>query len=187
MEHSTKFFWVLVLCVVAMTYQATALETVETLKGESLIPVSYTRLDVYKRQPLAFLHDNSYKSPTANLKDLAIISLRFAATNASGILAETKILIDDDKLSPDVQQGLADCKETILDAESQLEDSIAAIMVDSKGETQLWLKAALAAIDTCDASIPGDDDILSVESVAFRKLCNIAITVTKLLLHPNKL
>ena len=186
MEHSTKFFWVLVLCIVAMTYQANALETVETLKGESLIKKVCT-LSATRNLCIEVLSSDSYKSPNANLKDLAIISLRFAATNASGILAETKILIDDDKLSPDVQQGLADCKETILDAESQLEDSIAAIMVDSKSETQLWLKAALAAIDTCDASIPGDDDILSVESVAFRKLCNISITVTKLLLHPIKL
>ena len=179
----------MVLCIVAMAHQTIALETLETLetlKGQSLIQKVCT-FSATRNLCIEVLSSDPYKSPNANLRDLAIISLRVAATNASGILGETKILIDDDKLSPDVQQGLSDCKETILDAESQLEDSIAAIMVDSKAETQLWLKAALAAIDTCDASIPGDDDILSIESVAFRKLCNIAITVTKLLLNPIKL
>ncbi|XP_047152702.1 pectinesterase inhibitor-like, partial [Vigna umbellata] len=126
-------------------------------------------------------------SPTANLKDLAILSLRVAATNASGILSDAKILIDDVNLDPDVQQGLADCKENILDAESQLEDTIASLMIGLESEAQRWLKAALAAIDTCDASIPGDDDILSVESTVFRKLCNIAITVTKLFVNSNRL
>jgi len=48
------------------------------------------------------------------------------------------------------------------------------------------LKAALAAIDTCDATIPGDDDILSVKSAVFRKLRNIVIAVNKLLANPTK-
>nr|KYP50994.1 Putative invertase inhibitor [Cajanus cajan] len=131
------------------------------------------------------LSSDPEQSPNADLKDLAIISLRVAANNASGILEDTKMLIDDDNLDPDVQQGLADCKETISDAESQLEDSIAALLVDSNSDAQIWLKAALAAIDTCDASIPGDDDILSVKSVVFRKLCNIAIAINGLLNKPS--
>ncbi|XP_014498997.1 pectinesterase inhibitor-like [Vigna radiata var. radiata] len=183
MEHSTKFFWVLVLCMVAMAHQATALET---LKGKNLIQKVCT-LSATRNLCVQVLSSDPLRSPNADLKDLAIISLRVAATNASGILGETKMLIDDDSLSPDVQQGLADCKETILDAESQLEDTIAALLIDAKTDTQIWLKAALAAIDTCDASIPGDDDILSVQSVLFRKLCNIAITISRLLLHPVKL
>ncbi|WVZ23661.1 hypothetical protein V8G54_002205, partial [Vigna mungo] len=130
------------------------------------------------------LSSDTLKSP--DLKDLALISLRVAATNASGILADTKILIDDDELDPDVQQGLADCKENILDAESQLEDTIAALMVNSENDAQRWLKAALAAIDTCDASIPRDDDVLSVESAVFCKLCNIAILVIKELNNQTK-
>ncbi|KHN20390.1 hypothetical protein glysoja_039688 [Glycine soja] len=96
------------------------------------------------------------------------------------------MLIDDDNLDPDVQQGLADCKETILDAESQLEDTIASLLVGSDTDAQVWLKAAVAAIDTCDASIPGDDDVLSVKSAMFRRLCNIAIAISKLLNKPLK-
>ncbi|XP_058730076.1 uncharacterized protein LOC131629987 [Vicia villosa] len=118
-------------------------------------------------------------SEFATMPDLAMISLRVAASNATGILTDVKIMIDDPDLDPEVQQGLADCKETLLDAEGQLEDSIAAILSNTKNDIQLWLQAALAAIDTCDASIPGDDDILSKRSVAFRELCNIAVAISK--------
>ncbi|QCE13474.1 hypothetical protein DEO72_LG11g468 [Vigna unguiculata] len=186
MEHSLKFFWVLVLCTVAMAHQTIALETLETLQGKSLIQKVCT-FSATRNLCIEVLSSDPYRSPNANLRDLTIISLRVAATNASGILGETNILIDDNKISPDVQQGLSNCKKTILNAETQMEDSIDALKVDSKGEIQLWLKAALAAIDTCNASIPGDEDILSVEIVAFHKLCNIAITVTNLLLNPIKL
>ncbi|CAK8576593.1 unnamed protein product [Lathyrus sativus] len=118
-------------------------------------------------------------SKSATLTDLALISLRVAASNATGILTDVKIMIDDPDLEPEIQQGLSDCKETLLDAEGQLEDSVAAILSNTKNDVQLWLQAALAAIDTCDASIPGDDDILSKRSVAFRELCNIAVAVSK--------
>ncbi|KAK7378996.1 hypothetical protein VNO80_04447 [Phaseolus coccineus] len=193
MERSTKLFWVLVLCIVVMAHQATALGILkeinpligeETLRGKSLINKVCT-FSSTRDLCVEVLSSDKLRSPTANLKDLAIISLRFAATNASDILADAKMLIDDDSLEPDFQQGLADCKENILDAESQLEDTIAVLMINSVGDTQRWLKAALAAIDTCDASIPGDDDVLSVKSTLFRKLCNIVIVVNKLLANPT--
>ncbi|QCD98245.1 uncharacterized protein LOC114164057 [Vigna unguiculata] len=181
MDPSAKLLWVMALCVAAMAHQAAANGGKDTTDAKAVIDkvcaASPTRdlcVEVLSSDPPS----------SSNLKDLAILSLRFAARNASGILADTKILIDDDQLDPDVQQGLADCKENILDAESQLEDTIAALMADAAGDAQLWLKAALAAIDTCDASIPGDDDVLSVESAVFRKLCNVAITVIQQL--PNK-
>ncbi|GAU11242.1 hypothetical protein TSUD_342330 [Trifolium subterraneum] len=101
------------------------------------------------------------------------------------MLQDVKSLIDDPDLDPEVQQGLADCKETILDAESQLEDTIAALLVESEVDAQVWLKAALAAITTCDDSIPGNDDILSVKSKTFRNLCDIVVVITKAL--PTKL
>ncbi|KAK7337475.1 hypothetical protein VNO77_18051 [Canavalia gladiata] len=175
MDCITKFFLMMVICIIVMAHHTGAEES----KGKELInqvcSLSPTRdlcVEVLSSDP---------KSSKANLKDLAIISLTVAAKNASGILVDAKALIDDPDLSPDIQQGLADCKETILDAESQLEDTIAALLLDPKTDAQVWLKAALAAIDTCDDSIPGDDDILSVQSRVFRKLCNIAIAMSKLL------
>lgn len=176
------FSSVLVLCVIAMAHQTVSAE--ET-KGKELISKVCT-FSPAKDLCIQVLSSDEYSTQNANLKDLAIISLRVAAKNASGILADAKTLIDDDNLNPDVQQGLADCKETILDAESQLEDTIAALLVDADTDAQVWLKAALAAIDTCDASIPGDDDILSVKSTMFRKLCNISIAISGLLNKPVK-
>ncbi|KAG4916644.1 putative invertase inhibitor [Glycine soja] len=182
MERSTKLFSAaLVLCVVVMAHQTAAQE----LKGKNLINKVCT-ITPSRDLCVGILSSDPIRSPDADLKDLAVISLRVAARNASGILSEAKMLIDDDNLDPDVQQGLSDCKETILDAESQLEDTIASLLVDSDTDAQIWLKAALAAIDTCDASIPGDDDVLSVKSAMFRRLCNIAIAITKRLNKPLK-
>ncbi|XP_014515245.1 pectinesterase inhibitor-like [Vigna radiata var. radiata] len=193
MDQSAKLLVVLALCVTVMANQAAALAVQkENLNGGKETPTGKTLINKVcsdsptKNLCVQVLSSEPLRSPVADLKDLALISLRVAATNASGILADTKILIDDDELDPDIQQGLADCKENILDAESQLEDTIAALMVNSENDAQRWLKAALAAIDTCDASIPGDDDVLSVESAVFRKLCNIAILVIKELNNPTK-
>lgn len=124
-------------------------------------------------------------SAKASLTDLAMMSLKMAAANATGILTDAKMMIDNPDLDPDVQQGLADCKETLLDAEGQLEDTVAALLSGAKHDAQLWLRAALAAIDTCDASIPGADDVLSKKSVGFRQLCNIALAISKALAHES--
>ncbi|KAK7392295.1 hypothetical protein VNO78_20729 [Psophocarpus tetragonolobus] len=122
------------------------------------------------------------RSKNATLVELAMIVLKAAAKNASGILTECKTMIDNPDLEPKIQQGLADCKENLLDAESQIQDAVASILSNDKRDAQLWLKAALAAIDTCDDSIPGDDDILSKRSVTFRQLCNIAVAINKAML-----
>ncbi|KAK7405289.1 hypothetical protein VNO78_06491 [Psophocarpus tetragonolobus] len=180
MESMTQVFLGLVLCVIVVAHPHPT--TAET-NGKELIK-EVCSLAPNRTLCGQVLSSDLLTSPNATLKDLAIISLRVAARNASAILVDTKMLINDDKLDPHIQQGLADCKETILDAESQLEDTIAALMVDMKTDTKDWLKAALAAIDTCDASIPGDDDVLSVKSAGFRKLCNISISVIALLNNP---
>lgn len=177
MENITKFFSVLVICVVVMSHQTTA----EQNKGKDLIKRVCNLTPNNKNLCLEVLSSDPVKSPNADIQDLAIIALRVAAKNASGILTDVKMLIDDADLDPEVQQGLADCKETILDAESQLEDTIAALLVGSHVDAQTWLKAALAAITTCDDSIPGSDDVLSVKSTNFRKLCNIVVAITKAL------
>ncbi|RDX97238.1 hypothetical protein CR513_20010, partial [Mucuna pruriens] len=195
MESISKLFWVLVLCVIVTAHKGSAEELkgkgviegdVKELKGKSLIQKVCT-MSPTRNLCVEVLSSDPVKSPNATLKDLAIISLRMAANNASGILTDAKKLIDDQNLNPDVQQGLADCKETILDAESQLEDTIAALLVDAETDAHVWLKAALTAIDTCDASIPGDHDQLSVKSLLFRKLCNISIAVSGLLTKPKLL
>ncbi|KAE9598238.1 hypothetical protein Lal_00003986 [Lupinus albus] len=174
MEHVTKLFSVLALFMVVMSHQTGASEF---NKGKTLIN-NLCNLSPTKDLCIQVLSSDETSS-TADLRDLAVIALRVAASNASSILTDAKMLIDDVKLNPKVQQGLSDCKENILDAVDQLEDTTAALLEDDNSQTQKWLKAALAAITTCDASIPGDDDVLSVKSAQFRKLCNIAILLTK--------
>lgn len=173
MEHITKLFSVLALCVVVIAHQTAA---AEFNKGKDLIN-NVCQVSPTKDLCVQVLTSDA-SSENANVKELAIIALRVAASNASSILTDAKRLIDDDNLDPEVQQGLADCKETILDAEGQLEDTIAALLEGDDHGAQKWLQAALAAITTCDASIPGNDDVLSVKSVSFRKLCNIAMALT---------
>ncbi|XP_027349400.1 pectinesterase inhibitor [Abrus precatorius] len=177
MEGVAKLFSVVAICMLVMAQQTTA---AEECRGKELINKVCQKSDS-KDLCTEVLSSDPIRSPNANLKDLAIISLKIAARNASSILNDAKMLIDDANLDPDVQQGLADCKENILDAESQLEDTIAALLVGSDADAQVWLKAALAAITTCDDSIPGDDDILSVKSHVFRKLCNIAVAISMLM------
>ncbi|KAK7259305.1 hypothetical protein RIF29_24909 [Crotalaria pallida] len=179
MERISKLFSILAICVVVMAHQIAAQDL---NKGKNLIN-NICQQSPTKDLCIQVLSSDS-RSTNADLKDLAIIALRVAAANASSILTDAKRLIDDDNLDPDVQQGLSDCKETILDAGSQLEDSIASLLEDDDTGAQKWLQAALAAITTCDDSIPGSDDVLSVKSVKFRQLCNIAILITKAL--PNK-
>ncbi|XP_057439257.1 uncharacterized protein LOC130731089 [Lotus japonicus] len=179
MDHMTKLFTVLALCVAFLAHHTTALN--KNAGNKDLINRVCNLVPANKQMCVEILHSDPIRSQNGDLKDLAIISLRVAAKNASGILTDVKMLIDDPNLDPDVQQGLADCKETILDAESQLEDTIASLLVDSDVDAQTWLKAALAAITTCDDSIPGSDDVLSVKSSVFRNLCNIVVAITKAL------
>lgn len=173
----TKLFSVLVICVIVLAHQTTAEES----KGNDLIKRVCNLAQPNCDLCVQVLSSDPIKSPTADLQDLAIIALRVAAKNASSILNDVKGMIDDADLDPEIQQGLADCKETILDAESQLEDTIAALYIESDIDAQTWLKAALAAITTCDDSIPGNDDVLSVKSRTFRSLTNIVVVITKAL------
>ncbi|WVZ21301.1 hypothetical protein V8G54_008623 [Vigna mungo] len=174
MRSEATLFWVLGTC---MCMCMCVIGAAEELRGKELIKdVCRTRgncdlcLKVLCADP---------SSSEATLTDLAIITLKAAAKNASGILVDAKNMIDDPTLEPAIQQGLADCKENLLDAESQIQDTIASVLSNDKKDALLWMKAALAAIDTCDDSIPGDDDILSRRSVTFRQLCNIAVAINK--------
>ncbi|CAK8544362.1 unnamed protein product [Lathyrus sativus] len=171
----TKIFSVLVICVIVFAHQTTA----ELLTGNALIQNVCNLSGNDKDLCVEVLSSDPSKSPNADLSDLAIVALKVAAKNASGILNDVKLLIEDPELDPKIQQGLADCKETILDAESQLEDTIASLLIEDDVDAQTWLKAALAAITTCDDSIPGNDDVLSVKSRNFRKLCNIVVVITR--------
>nr|AFK49569.1 unknown [Medicago truncatula] len=173
----TKLFSVLVICVIVLAHQTVAQET----KGKDLITRVCQLAQKNSDLCVEVLSSDPKSANADDINDLAIIALRVVARNASAMLNDVKSMIDDANLDPEVQQGLADCKENILDAESQLEDTIAALLVESDVDSQKWLKAALAAITTCDNSIPGNDDVLSVKSRIFRRLTNIVVLITRAL------
>jgi len=170
-----KLFSVLVICVIVLAHQTVAQET----KGTDLITRVCALAQKNSELCVEVLSSDPKSAMADDINDLAVIALRVAARNASAMLNDVKSMIDDANLDPEVQQGLADCKENILDAESQLEDTIASLLVESDVDTQKWLKAALAAITTCDNSIPGNDDVLSVKSRTFRRLTNIVVLITR--------
>ncbi|XP_061351895.1 pectinesterase inhibitor-like [Gastrolobium bilobum] len=172
METVTKYLSLLAICLILVHHQSVAHEN----RGKDLIN-EVCQKTTTKDLCVGVLSSDPILSPRANLQDLAMISLREAAANASSILNDAKSMIDNPDLDPAIQQGLADCKETLLDAADQLEDTIASILANSRYDAHLWLQAALAAIDSCDDSIPGDDDILSRRSRSFRQLCNIAVAI----------
>lgn len=175
--NTMKHLSLLTICLILLHHQIVAQES----KGKELINKV---CEPSQNKDLCINVLSSDPTSThATLEDLAMISLKAAAANATGILIDVKRMIDDSDLDPGIQQGLADCKETLLDAEGQLEDTVAALLGNAKHDAQLWLQAALSAIDTCDASIPGDDDILSKRSVAFRQLCNIAVAISKAMIN----
>ncbi|TKY52505.1 Pectinesterase inhibitor [Spatholobus suberectus] len=176
MESKTTYLSVLAMCMwlILVRYEASA---AEESKGKELIENICKERG--NRELCVEVLTSDPSSAEADLKDLAMISLKAAAENARDILVDAKKMIDNPDLEPSMQQGLADCKENLLDAESQINDAVASILSNNKHDAQLWLKAALAAIDTCDNSIPGDDDILSKRSVEFRQLCNIAVAINK--------
>ncbi|XP_015951312.1 pectinesterase inhibitor 28-like [Arachis duranensis] len=184
MKTITTFLPLLtIFCIILGNHKTVAFD--KNLKGNELINVVCSESQTKDLCLKVLTSDPS--CPQASLQDLVLISLKVAAANASGILTECKTLIDDPNFDPAFQQGLADCKETLLDAEGQLEDTIAATLANKEHDAQVWLQAALAAIDTCDASIPGDDDILSQQSRAFRHLCNLAISLSKALDSSSKM
>lgn len=180
METITKYMSLSAIFLILVHHEAVAQES----KGTDLINKVCDQT-TNKTLCMGVLTSDPTSKFATTLKDLAMISLKVAASNASNIITDVKMMIDDPDLDPGVQQGLADCKETLLDAEGQIEDTVASILANDKKDAQVWLQAALAAIDTCDASIPGDDDILSKRSVAFRQLCNIALAICKAMSNNN--
>ncbi|KAK7277767.1 hypothetical protein RJT34_22784 [Clitoria ternatea] len=182
MEINTKYLWVLATCLVLFLQETSG---AEKLKGMDLVAKTCKATEDEKLCLEALSSDKLGSATAEDLQDLAMIALKYAASNASGILQDAKRMIDDPDLDPAIQQGLSDCKDTLLDAESQIEDTIAALLTDSKSDAKRWLKIALAAIDTCDDSIPGEDDVLSKKSRTFRRLCTICLSISKAMLKDN--
>ena len=175
MKSITKTFFLLALICLFLGPNRLA---AEELKGHNLInKVCSENVDA-KDMCIKVLR-SSPESKNATLKDLATISLKAAAQYAASITSGLKKLSIDDDLDPSVEQGMADCKENYLDAEDQVEDAIAAILVNDIGDVQKWLNAALSATISCDNALDGKDPFIVVSNQEFRKLCHITLSICK--------
>ncbi|KAL1350972.1 hypothetical protein HN51_014942 [Arachis hypogaea] len=188
MARAMKIFSLMAICVIMVAQQVAAIEEVAGApshgpKGPELIKFLCS-MSPKKDLCLKVLFSDPSELAGAGLTDLAVVALRAASLDASSMLDDVTRFIDDPDMSPAIQQGLSDCKENVLDAGMQLDDAVASLLQGADRDAHTWLRAAYAAIDTCDASIPGDDDILSVKSRQLRTLVDLATAITNFL--PNK-
>ncbi|KAI4301434.1 hypothetical protein L6164_034713 [Bauhinia variegata] len=174
MKCITKFFFLWAMCLVFVPSQIGA---EGEAKGKELIDKVCQGSGV-KDLCLSILSSDP-GSQEENENGLAMIVLSTANKNATDIIRHIKLLETNDSLAPMVQQGLADCRDTYQDAEDQLEDAVASLVEGNTKDAQKWLQAALAASDTCEDSLKGNENILLEKTEAFRQLCSMSLSIVK--------
>ncbi|KAL3517417.1 hypothetical protein ACH5RR_020006 [Cinchona calisaya] len=121
-------------------------------------------------------------SSKADLRGLAFIALHLAEKNASA----TALFLRDTLSKPEgdsdaVQQALLDCYEHYITAVELLEDSTSALVSDIYNDVAKFAKAAVADLDTCDASVKGlkagSATEVANKNRDIRQLINTALTI----------
>lgn len=165
-------------CILILTPQKTYGKEDE-LRGDALInkvcektPSKEVCTETLKRDP---------RSQTGGAKVMALISVQEAKNNATDILRHLKVLVVDDSLEPEIQQGISDCLDILRDAKEQLNTATAAMLVKVGEDTVRWLQAAVDAVDTCEDYLQGHDNILLHKEDNFRLMCNISLSICKAL------
>ncbi|XP_028771169.1 pectinesterase inhibitor-like [Neltuma alba] len=166
------------VCVLILTSRQIEAQE-EELRGEALInkvcektPSKDVCAETLKKDP---------RSQTGGLKEMALISVQAAKDNATDIISHLKVLVVDDSLSPDVQQGMSDCLDVLGDAQEQLNTATAAMLVKIGEDAEKWLQAAVDAVSTCEGYLHGDDHLLLHKEDNFRLMCNISLSICKAL------
>ncbi|XP_054802138.1 pectinesterase inhibitor-like [Prosopis cineraria] len=179
MKNISKLLMALMgVCVlVLIPHQINAEE--EELRGEALVskvcektPSKDVCMETLKKDP---------RSQTGGLKEMALISVQAAKDNATDIINHLKVLVVDDSLPPDVQQGMSDCLDILGDAQEQLNTATAAMLVKIGEDTEKWLQAAVDAVSTCEGYLNGDDHLLLHKEDNFRLLCSISLSICQAL------
>ncbi|KGN52826.1 cell wall / vacuolar inhibitor of fructosidase 2 [Cucumis sativus] len=118
----------------------------------------------------------------ADKMGLALVALRLASSNASDISESIKVMLNETSQNnePTVQQALFDCLDEYLEASQQLDDSIAAIIAKAYGDVQEWVRVAVTNVRTCESSFPTKPSVLTPRNEEFIKLCDIALSITKI-------
>ncbi|KAL1189476.1 Pectinesterase inhibitor [Cardamine amara subsp. amara] len=115
-------------------------------------------------------------------KQIEIIAISAASANASATSAYIKEKLSREDLEPATEATLEDCQKNYQDAAEQLDDSISAMLADAHTDVDVWLRAAISAIESCGSALDsraGNDEELSQRNTIFLKLCKNALMVNK--------
>lgn len=181
MESIKKLMVVLIVCVVifgkaqAQATQAAA-PAAEAPIQEDLIEQVCAKA-ASKDLCIDTLKETRESRVQENPKEMAVSLMKVATRNASEIIGELKMLIEDDKLDPKVQQGLSDCKDMLLDATDQLDIAVAALSREATQDAKKWLQIAFDATNICAASLKGQQPLMLSKNQKFRDLCLVAYDI----------
>lgn len=115
---------------------------------------------------------------------IEIIAISAASANASATSAYIKKKLSNEDLEPAIEDTLEDCQKNYQDAVEQLDDSISAMLVDAHADVDVWLSAAISAIESCGSALDsraGNDAELLQRNEVLLKLCKNALMINKIL------
>ncbi|CAH2033436.1 unnamed protein product [Thlaspi arvense] len=120
----------------------------------------------------------------ATNNQIEIIAISAASSNASATSAYIKEKLSREDLEPATEDTLEDCQKNYQDAVEQLDDSISAMLANAHADVDVWLHAAISAIESCGNALEsraGNDAELSRKNEVFLKLCKNALVINKML------
>ncbi|KAF8050634.1 hypothetical protein N665_1917s0002 [Sinapis alba] len=118
----------------------------------------------------------------ATKNEIEIIAISVASANASATSTyiKEKLSLEED-LEPATEVTLEDCQKNYQDAVEQLDDSVSAMLANAHADVDVWLRAAISAIESCDSTLVSRDAELSQRNMIFLKLCKNALMINKML------
>lgn len=120
----------------------------------------------------------------ATNNEVEIIAISIASANASATSTYIKEKLTLEDLEPATEVTLEDCLKNYQDAVEQLDDSVSAMLANAHADVDVWLRAAISAIESCDSTLvsrAGNDAELSQRNNIFLKLCKNALMINKML------
>ncbi|CAN8321717.1 unnamed protein product [Cochlearia groenlandica] len=120
----------------------------------------------------------------ATTNQIEIIAISAASTNASAVSAYIKSQLSREDLTPATEVTLEDCQKNYQDAVENLDDSVSAMLADAHADVDVWLRAAISAVESCGGALEsraGNDDELAQRNEMFLKLCKNALVINRIL------
>ncbi|CAN6468652.1 unnamed protein product [Victoria cruziana] len=123
-------------------------------------------------------------SSTANINELAVISVQVAKDHAKATYSLIEHLLNSSSSNPSLQQSLTDCEEAYVDIVDQLEDSISAFSEKQFKNINTWVSAAISDVQMCDDGFKEQHlkkSPLVQKNAITSKLCRNVLQILKML------